>query len=201
MTITPSETAVLALHWQIDIVTPEGVFGSFFAEMVKTTGVIARTAEVLKRARQAGIRVLYARVCYRPGYPDLIVNTPVYGLICDKTALVDGSPGADIIDELTPQPGDIVIVHRRVTAFHGSDLNTILKSQGIKTLVLTGVATNLTVEGTAREASNEGYSVIVLADCCSAASPEIHQASLENLRLLCSSVTNADEFLKGISPA
>lgn len=201
MTITPSETAILALHWEVDVVTPEGAFGPFFANMVKTTGVIARTADVLNRARQAGIRVIYMCICYRPGYPDLIVNTPLFKLVFDKTALLVGSRGADIIDELTPQPGDIVVEHRRVSAFHGSDLNTILKSQGIKTLVLTGVATNLSVEGTARDASNEGYSVIVLADCCSAASPEIHQASLETLRLVCSSVTNADEFLKGISPA
>jgi nicotinamidase-related amidase len=198
MTINPRETAVLALHWEVDIVTSEGAFGPFFAEMVNTTGVIARTAHVLSRARSAGMPIIYTRVCFRPGYPDLIVNNPLFGLTAEKMALIDGMPGAEIIPELAPQPGDFVIDHRRVTAFHGTELNTLLKRQGITTLALTGVATNLTVEGTAREASNEGYNVIILADCCSAASPEIHQASLETLGILCSSVTNADEFLKNI---
>ena len=201
MTINPRETAVLALHWEVDIVTPEGALGLFFAEMVKATGVIARTAHVLSRARSAGMPVIYTRVCFRPGYPDLIANNPLFSLTAEKKALIDGTPGAAIISELTPQMEDFVIDHRRVTAFHGTELNTLLKRQGITTLVLTGVATNITVEGTAREAANEGYNVIVLADCCSAASPDIHQASLATLGLLCSSVTSADEFLKDITPA
>jgi len=201
MAINPRETAVLALHWEVDVVTPEGAFGPFFAEMVKATGVVARTAYVLSRARSAGMPVIYTRVCFRVGYPDLIANNPLFILTAEKMALVAGTPGAAIISELAPQSGDFVIDHRRVTAFHGTELNTLLKRQGITTLVLTGVATNITVEGTAREAANEGYNVIVLADCCSAASPAIHQASLETLGLLCSSVTNADEFLKGIIPA
>src|ERR1700738_4728036 len=138
MTINPRETAVLALHWEVDVVTSEGAFGPFFAEMVNTTGV-----------------------CFRPGYPDLIVNNPLFGLTAERMALVDGMPGAEIIPELAPQSGDFVIDHRRVTAFHGTELNTLLKRQGITTLALTGVATNLTVEGTAREASNEGYNVII----------------------------------------
>jgi nicotinamidase-related amidase len=199
MDINRSETAVLALHWQVDIVKPEGAFGPFFAEMVSSTGVIPRTANVLQGARAAGIPVIYTRVCFRPGYPDLIVNTPLFKAAAEQTAMIDGSHGASIIAELAPQAGDIVVDHRRVTGFYGSDLSIILKSRGIKTLVLAGVATNLTVEGTAREATNEGYNVIILADCCTAASAEIHRASLETLGLLTAGITNADDFLQGIN--
>jgi biuret amidohydrolase len=201
MDINRSETAVLALHWQVDIVKPEGAFGPFFAEMVSSTGVIARTANVLQGARDAGIPVIYTRVCFRPGYPDLIANTPLFKAAAEQKAMIDGSQGASIITELTPQAGDIIVTHRRVTAFYGSDLNTILKSLGVKTLVLTGVATNLTVEGTAREATNEGYNVFILADCCTAASAEIHRASLETLGLLTAGITNADDFLQTIKHA
>jgi nicotinamidase-related amidase len=198
MDINRSETALLALHWQVDIVKPEGAFGPYFSEMVNATGVIPRTANVLQCARDAGIPVLYTRVCYRPGYPDLIVNCPLHKATVEQTALVDGSRGASIIAELAPQADDIVINHRRVTAFYGSDLNTILRNLGIKTLVIAGVATNITVEGTAREANNEGYDVIVLSDCCAAASVEIHRASLETLGLLTTGIINADDFLQAL---
>lgn len=201
MAINPRETAVLALHWEVDVVTPEGAFGPFFAEMVKNTGVIARTAQVLNRARSAAMPVIYTRVCFRPGYPELIVNNLLFSLTVEKMALIDGTPGAEIIPELAPVQGDFVIDHRRVSAFYGTELNTLLKHLGITTVALTGVATNITVEGTAREAANEGYNVIVLADCCSAASPAIHQATLETLGILCSSVTSADEFLSTITLA
>ena len=200
MAINSRETAVLALHWEVDVVTPEA-FGPFFAEMAKSTGVIARTAQVLNRARSAAMPVIYTRVCFRPGYPELIVNNPLFSLTVEKMALIDGTPGAEIIPELVPRQGDFVIDHRRVSAFYGTELNTLLKHLGITTVALTGVATNITVEGTAREATNEGYNVIVLADCCSAASPVIHQATLETLGILCSSVTSADEFLSGITLA
>ncbi len=201
MAINSRETAVLALHWEVDVVTPEGAFGPFFAEMAKSTGVIARTAQVLNRARSAAMPVIYTRVCFRPGYPELIVNNPLFSLTVEKMALIDGTPGAEIIPELVPRQGDFVIDHRRVSAFYGTELNTLLKHLGITTVALTGVATNITVEGTAREATNEGYNVIVLADCCSAASPVIHQATLETLGIPCSSVTSADEFLSAITLA
>lgn len=89
MAINPRETAVLALHWEVDVVTPEGAFGPFFAEMVKNTGVITRTAQVLNRARSAAMPVIYTRVCFRPGYPELIVNNLLFSLTVEKMALIE----------------------------------------------------------------------------------------------------------------
>jgi nicotinamidase-related amidase len=196
--IDPARTAVIALHWQNDILKPDGAFGGFFAPMVEKRQLIPHVADVLRRLRHAGIRVIYVRVCYRQGFPDLIVNNPFFALIKELGALLDGSWGAEIVPELLPQPEDIVVEARRVTGFPGTDLDIVLQASGIRTLLLCGVATNATVEGTAREGVSEGYEVLVLEDCCTAASEEMHEASIATLRLI-AGVTTSTEVLEALS--
>ena len=192
MKLDARRTAVLALHWLNDIVTPQGAFGPFFAAMVEESGALDRTSRLLETARAHNVLVIYTRVCFRPGYADLLANNPLLGMVAEKGALVDGENGAKIVDAITPQGDDLVIDHRRLTAFYGTELETLLRKRGIDTLLLTGVATNVTVEGTAREAVNQGYRTIVLADCCAAATSAAHEASLESLRLLAEVGSSSD---------
>jgi len=93
----------------------------------------------------------------------------------------DGSHGAAIVDELSPQQGDTVVTHQRIGGFHNSELDATLRHAGIDTVVFVGVATNASVEGTARVASDLGYRTVVVSDACSAATPAAHAASLESL--------------------
>jgi nicotinamidase-related amidase len=192
MELDPHRSAVLGLHWIRDIVTAEGAFGPMFAKMVETAGVIGSTQRLFAAARQAGVPIIYTRVCYRPGYPDLIANGPLLQGVRDAGALVDGEPGAEIIPELAAQPGDVVVDHRRITGFSGTDLDTILKAREIDTVLLTGVATNITVEGTARDAVNLGYRTIVISDCTSAANEAAHEASLGTLGILAECASSSD---------
>lgn len=194
MQLDRSSTAVLALHWLNDIVQPDGRFGPTFHPMVEATGVVDRTRTVLDTARRAGMPVVYTRVCFRPGYPDLLVNNQLLDSVRAAGALVDGEEGAEIIDSLPPEPVDTVVSHRRLTAFHGTELDTLLRLHDTETLLLTGVATNITVEGTAREAINLGYRTIVISDCCAAADHAAHDASLSTLAVI-ANVATADEVL------
>ena len=91
-----------------------------------------------------------------------------------------------------------MITHQRVGGFHDSELDAILRDAGIDTVVFVGVATNLSVEGTARVASDLGYRTVVVSDACSAATPAAHAASLESLGLLAEIVTT-DELLAGLA--
>jgi len=91
---------------------------------------------------------------------------------------VEGSDKAQILDELTPQDGDLVVTHQRVGGFSASQLDHLLRARGVNTVLFTGVATNFSVEGTARQASDLGYRTIIVADACSAADPATHDASL-----------------------
>ena len=184
MQLDRSSTAVLALHWLNDNVEADGRFGAMFHPMVEARGVVDRTRTVLETARQAGVPVIYSRVSFRPGYPDLIVNNQLLAGVRASGALVDGERGAEIIDALRPEPGDTVVTHRRLTAFHGTELDTLLRLRNVDTLVLTGVATNITVEGTARDAINLGYRTIVLSDCCAASDQATHDASVARLSVI-----------------
>ena len=86
------------------------------------------------------------------------------------------------------------MTHHRVGGFHDSDLDDVLRGAGVETVAFLGVATNASVEGTARAASDLGYRVLVISDACSAATPEAHAASLESLGLL-AEITTTDDLI------
>lgn len=192
--MNPQNTAVLAVHWQQDIVSRGGAFGEFYAEMVERTGIVARAAGVLARAREHGVPVIYTRVCFSEGHPELVANAPLFDLVGQKNALVDGTPGADIIPELAPGPGDTVINHVRVAGTHGTDLVQQLRALGAENVAILGVSTNASVEGTARHLADAGFGVYVVADCCTTATQEAHDAAIESLGLLTRGIVSAEEL-------
>jgi nicotinamidase-related amidase len=192
MELDPSTTAVIAVHMQKDIVTADGAFGGFFAEHAAERDVVGVTGRLLDAARAAGSTVAYTRVAWQPGYTDLVANSPLLGIVVQSQCLVEGSDTAEIVPELTPADGDLVVTHQRVGGFSASQLDTLLRSRGIDTVLFTGVATNASVEGTARQASDLGYRTVVVADACSAADQATHEASIASLGLLAEIVTSAD---------
>jgi nicotinamidase-related amidase len=192
MELDPSTTAVIAVHMQKDIVTADGAFGGFFAEQAAERDVVGVTGRLLDAARAAGSTVAYTRVAWQPGYTDLVANSPLLGIVVQSQCLVEGSDTAEIVPELTPADGDLVVTHQRVGGFSASQLDTLLRSRGIDTVLFTGVATNASVEGTARQASDLGYRTVVVADACSAADQATHEASIASLGLLAEIVTSAD---------
>lgn len=189
MDLDPRTTAVVGVHMIRDIVTHDGAFGQFFGEGVERHQIIPAVGRLLSAARAGGATVVYTRVVFRPGHPDLVANCPLLGVVAQTGALQHGTPGAEIVPDLAPQNGDLVVDHQRVTGFHGSELDVLLRGRGITTVVLAGVATNVSVEGTGREAVNLGYRTVVVSDACSAASDAAHAASLETFGLLGEVVT------------
>lgn len=192
MDLKPSTTAVVAVHMQHDVITADGAFGGFFAAQVAERAVIGVTGKLLDAARAAGATVVYTRVAWQPGYPDLVANSPLLGIVVQSRCLVEGSDKAQIVPELTPQAGDLVVTHQRVGGFSASQLDVLLRSRGISTLLFTGVATNASVESTARQASDLGYRTVIVADACSAADPAAHEASIASLGLLAEITTSED---------
>ena len=193
-----NRTAVLAVHWQVDAVKPEGILGPVFGEMVAQTGVIDRTVTVLAAARKAEMPVIYVNVCYWPGHTDLIRNNALYNAVAEKGGFVRGTKGSMIIPEMKPLPGDYIVEHSRTSSFYGTDLVNLLKSMDIETVVVTGIATNVAVDHTVRDAAQLGYNVILLEDCCCSSSPAHHDAALMTLRVLAAEVTHANTFIDAI---
>ncbi len=201
MELTPSRTAVIAVHMQHDIISADGGFGGFLAAQAAERDVLGQAAKLLDAARRSGAAVVYTRVAWQPGYPDLVVNSPLLGMVAQFGALVEGSAKAEIVPQLTPQDGDVVLTHQRVGGFSASQLDVILRSRGVDTLLFAGVATNASVESTARQASDLGYRTIIVADACSAADPGAHDAAIASLGLLGEITTTAEavDALSGVA--
>lgn len=184
-------TAVVAVHLQGDVVTAEGAFGGFFAEMVESTGVLGRSNDVLSAARAAGATVAYTRIAFPEDHAGLIVNNQLFAVVDQARCCVEGTPGTAIVDAVAAKDGDLDFPHRRVSGAHDSGLGDTLRSRGIETVLIFGVATNLSVEATARDLSDEGFRVIVVADCCTASDQGTHEASIGSLGLLAAEVADA----------
>ena len=192
--ISKAHTALLVMDFENDIVHPEGAFKDFgFAQMVADNNVLDKTSQLLAAARSSGVTVIYVSVKFREGYPERPANSGLWQGLHGANALVEGTWGSQIHDQLTPEKGEPIVTKRGVSAFAASDIEQILHNKRIGTLILAGVATNFVVEGTARQACDLGYDTIVVGDCCASMSQEAHDSSLNTaLPFLCT-VSNLDE--------
>jgi nicotinamidase-related amidase len=192
--ISKAHTALLVMDFENDIVHPEGAFKDFgFAQMVADNNVLDKTSQLLAAARSSGVTVIYVSVKFREGYPERPANSGLWQGLHGANALVEGTWGSQIHDQLTPEKGEPIVTKRGVSAFAASDIEQILHNKRIGTLILAGVATNFVVEGTARQACDLGYDTIVVGDCCASMSQEAHDSSLNTaLPFLCT-VSTLDE--------
>lgn len=182
--IQPKHTAIVAVDFQHDIVGPDGAFAPMFQAEVQRTDVIPATGRLLAGARAAGVKIVYSRAAFQPGYPELVANIPLLRSVAEYGSNVDGTFGATIIDAVAPHGDDVVLTHHRVSCFHGTELDVVLRGAGINTVVLAGVATNAAVESTARASADLGYRTLVVSDACSTISEAAHDASLASLAML-----------------
>ena len=189
-----SKTALLAMDFENDIVHEEGALKDFgLAQMVKENDILAKVSTMLDAARSAGVQVVYVSVKFRPGHPEVSPYTGLFQAVVATNALVEGTWGAQIHEAVAPREGEPVVTKRAVSAFAASDLEKLLNASGISTLLLSGVATNFVVEGTAREAADRGYNVVVVGDCCSSMSQEAHDAALNTVLPFLATITTLDE--------
>ena len=192
----PTDVAVLALHWQTNVIAPEGFFGPMLAEPVARSGVVTRAAAFHAAARGAGIPIVWTRFTVPEGEGELVRNTPFMVAVADaQEAFRPDAPGAALAAEMNVQPGDRVSDNQRLSGLAGNDLAPSLMAAGVTTLLVTGVATNLTVEQTARHGTELGFRVHVVSDCVTAATDAVHQASLANLDLVTAGNRTAEEAL------
>lgn len=180
-----TRTAILALHYQNEVLHPDGKIRLGVAE--GATGrdqVIGQAAQLLSGARAVGAPVVSVRVAFRPDHADVLKNARIFRDVVRLGAMTEGSWGAEFLDGLGPAPGEFVVSHNRIGAFHGSNLGDVLKVLGITRLIVAGVATSSVVVTTVGQAVDLGYEVIVAHDACSAARAEMHSAALDIMSIV-----------------
>jgi nicotinamidase-related amidase len=134
-------------------------------------------------------------VKFRHGYPEVSPNNKIFSTIKSGAfPLVENDPQTNVADALAPQAGDIVVTKRRVGAFSGSDLEVVLRSQGITHLVLAGISTSGVVLSTLRLAADMDYQVTVLSDCCLDRDEEVQRVLMEKVFPMQAEVITVDQW-------
>ena len=200
MSLNPATTAVVLIEYQNEFTSDGGALHGAVAEVMDKTGMLANTKAVVAAARAAGVTIMHAPITFAAGYNELSKHP--YGIlkgVVDGSAFVKGSWGAAIVDELAPQPGDIVIEGKRgLDTFASTNLDFILRSKGITTIVLGGFLTNCCVESTMRTAYEKGYEVVTLKDCTATLSEEEQRAAIEKNYPMFSKPMAHGEFLSSL---
>ena len=190
LSIERDKTAVVIMDYQNDIVGgyPEDV----------RNGLLTRASKVLTTARREGIPVIYVVVRFRDGYPEISSRDAARRGIRQTGRLVEGTTGAEILPEVAPQPGEVVITKRRTGPFSTTDLNAILNANGIETLVLMGVSTSGCVLSAVRWGADIDYRLIVIADCCADRDDEVQQVLTEKVFPRQATVITSQEFIQAL---
>ena len=141
---------------------------------------LPRLRGAIDAARAAGLPVIYVVVGFRSGYPEISTRNKMFGAL--RVGGVAGNDEANQVHpDVAPQPDDILVTKRRVSAFAGSDLDMVLRAGDIDHLVLTGIATSGVVLSTVRQAADLDFGLTVLADGCLDADPEVHRVLTEKV--------------------
>ena len=188
--LDPGRAALVIIDMQRDFLEPGG-FGAMLGNDVgQLAGVVAPLKRLLAAARAGGLFVIHTREGHRPDLSDLPAAKKRRGrgplTIGDPgpmgRILVQGEPGHDIIPELAPIPGEPVIDKPGKGAFYATDLELILRNQGITQLIVTGVTTEVCVNTTAREGNDRGFDCLVVSDCTGSYFPEFHEQALRMIQ-------------------
>jgi len=189
-----TNTALLIMDLQ------NGIVERFGESSETLLGTVARAGAA---ARLARIPVVYIRVAFRPGAPEISAANRVFALAVSSGAMSETDAATQIHPAVAPQPGDIVVTKKRVSAFTGSDLEVVLRSLAVGSLVLAGIATSGVVLSTLRQAADMDYDLTVLGDGCADRDIEVHRVLLEKVFPRQAAVLSTDEWstrLRGSRP-
>jgi nicotinamidase-related amidase len=180
LTLDPTKTALVLIEFQNEFAAEGGVLHDAVKAVMEKNGMLANTAALVDRARDAGVTILHAPITFAPGYGEITKHP--YGIlkgVVDGNAFVKGTWGADFVTQVSPADGDIVIEGKRgLDTFASTNIDFILRSKGIDTIILGGFLTNCCVESTMRTGYENGYRVITLTDCTAGTSIEEHDNAI-----------------------
>lgn len=184
------KTALIICDVQKDII-------NIFAEKESAGRMIAGIKRLIEWARKSDVPIIYSNIGFRPDYLDALPY--MRDSLKQYNVLRAGTEGGSVVDELAPQDGDILICRQRVSSFYNSNLDLILRSLGVDTLLVTGCSTARVVESTIRDAHDRNLHSIVVSDACSASTPELHENALKSIGDFFGKVMTVDEAIAELS--
>ena len=169
---------------------------------VRESGMLDVAGRVCRAARKHGVRVEHATMRERPDGAGQSVNCKIFAIAAKRRAEMGyspiqvGQPGVELVDELDVQPSDIEIARLHgMTPFTGTELDSVIRNLGVRSIVLLGVSLNIGVMGAALSALDLGYQVIVVRDAVVGLPKEYADAVLDNTMAMIATVVTADELI------
>jgi len=212
VTLDPARTALIVVDMQNAFASKGGMFDLAGHDISGAVPVIEAHKRLLPALRAAGVMVVYLQMSFKPDLSDAGgVDSPAWHkelalrMMRERPELagkllIDGSWDAQIVDGMEPQAGDVVLRKSRYNGFTGTDLDERLKGRGIRHLLFTGIATNICVESTARNAFFNEYWPILIEDAMNHAGPDFtRQATLWNFENVLGWVTDSAAVLDALS--
>ena len=188
-----SSSIYLVLDMENDLVHADGPNGKAgYGEQARSRRIVQNTRHALDRARTAGVQIGFVRVGFSPDYRECPANSPLFSNARRNGLFKLGEWGTRIHPDLGQQPSDFDVVKHRVSPFHGTDLELILRTHGVQRIYCSGISTNAVVQAAVREGHDRDYEMVLLEDCCCALSAEEHAGALESLRRFCQVKTSTE---------
>jgi biuret amidohydrolase len=177
--------ALIALHFQNDICHPKGSLPfAIDRTAAEPQRFLERSRKTINAAREAGWTIIHVHIAFAPDYSDLPRNCRLFRAVETFGAVKRGSWGAAPMAGFEPQPGDQHLVHTCNNAFQGTGLDAILREKDVGELTVIGLAAQFSVEHTVRHATDLGYAVSVIRDCCASADHAAAEASFRAMAML-----------------
>jgi biuret amidohydrolase len=188
--LPPERTALVVIDMQRDFLEPGGFGAALGNDVSRLRAILPATRRLLDGCRAAGITVLHTRECHAPDLSDCPPAKRERGApslrIGDRgpmgRVLIRGEPGAEIVPELAPLPGEAVVDKPGKGAFHATPLGGLLADAGITHLLIAGVTTEVCVQTTMREANDRGFACLLVEDATESYFPEFKAATLAMVR-------------------